>query len=158
MLSFISTSCGDRIKPIEHTVIGNKHIITLNVDTKRITKKNLDKTSNFGQHDTISNVDYTVIVKPGDSITWQGISTWSKDDIVNITKIKYKKGTHIFKKDSLIGNGRVKEKVKGKVLDSIKEGSEYKYKIFFTVIHNGNSRNGTFSIDPKLIYKSSTKE
>ena len=149
-LSFISFSCKNKIKPIGHVVNGNKHTITLNVNTKIVTKRNLCKTSSFGQVDSISNEDYTVIVNPGDSITWKGFSTWSTDDIVNITKIKYKKGSHIFKKDDLTGNGRVKEKVKGKVLDSVKEGSEYEYKIFFTVIHNGKKRNGTFSIDPKI--------
>lgn len=109
----------------------------------------MDKTCNFGQVDSISNEDYTVIAKLGDSITWRGFSTYSKKDSVNITmiKIKHKNGTKIFDKDSIKG----KNKVFAKAKYSTEEKLDYAYKIKFTVIRNGKKKK--FNIDPKIQVK-----
>jgi len=149
LLSFNITSCRKNLKPIGHIVTNNGNIVTLNVDTKRITKKNLDKTCNFGQTDGSSNEDFTIIVAVGDSIMWRGFSTYSKKDSVNITmiKIKHKNGTKIFDKDSIKG----KNKVFAKAKYSTEGKPDYEYKIKFTVIRNGKKKK--FSIDPKIQIK-----
>ena len=124
-------------------------VITLNVNTGQIDNKNLASTCNFGQDDGISNEDYTVVVNVGDNIVWEGVSTSSEDDIVNITMIKYVGGKNIFGKDLGPDGNDPKQKVRGKVLSST-DGNAYKYDISFTVINNGVKRNGTFHIDPKI--------
>lgn len=124
-------------------------VITLHVDTGAIDNKNLATTCNFGQDASISNEDYTVVVNVGDIIVWEGVSSTSESDVVNITKIKYVRGKNIFAKDLDPDGADPRQKVRAKVL-SRTDGGEYKYDISFTVIHNGVKRNGTFHIDPKI--------
>ncbi len=124
-------------------------VITLHVDTGQIDGKNLAATCTFGQEDGISNEEYTVVVNVGDIIVWEGVSSSSEEDVVNITKIKYVKGKNIFGKDLGPSNSDPHQKVTAKVLSGT-DGGAYKYDISFTVFHNGVKRNGTFHIDPKI--------
>ena len=146
LLLFNITSCRENLKPIGHIVTDNGHIITLNVDTKRVAQNNTDKTCNFGQTDGSTNKDWTITVKVGDSITWRGLSTYSTKDSVKIKMIKIKKndGTKIFDKDSIKG----KKKVFAKAKYSTEDKSDYEYKIKFTVIRKGKKKN--YHIDPKI--------
>jgi hypothetical protein len=127
-----------------------QHLITLYVDTSQITNNTVNQFSNFGQTDGSSNENYTTTVNVGDIITWRGVSTSSDDDVVNITAIKHENGNDIFSKNRLPGNGGDPEIVVGLVLNLAPEGTEYKYKISFTVKNNGVQRNGVFHIDPKI--------
>lgn len=130
-----------------------EHIITLNVDTGRIVKHDVNMYCNFGQENDVSNEDYTITVNIGDTIVWQGVSIDAPEtDIVNITSINHHGGTNIFGVNTLHGNEETPELVVGEVLKStVGENKKiYKYIIKFTVFNNGKKRNGTFQIDPKI--------
>ena len=130
--------------------MGNQ-IITLNVDTAKIKSSNVDGCCNFGQSAGVSNKDFTIQAKVGDTITWKGHSTSSPTDIVNITAIKHEGGENIFAKNELPGVGSVNEQVIGSVIKKTPEGKDYKYQISFTVFNNGVKRPGSpFHIDPKI--------
>ncbi|MEN8186944.1 MAG: hypothetical protein ABFR05_07425 [Bacteroidota bacterium] len=145
LLSFSITSCNGQVRePIKHLITKDGHIITLNVNTQEINNKNIEETCNFGQHDSIKNEDFTIIAKVGDNIIWEGNSLSSNEDIVNIKKIKIKRGTIIFDKDSLEDNRRVS----GKVRYDTKDRPIYEYKLFFTVTHEGKEKQ--YHIDPKI--------
>ena len=142
LFSLSITSC----KCKKDDISKKERTITLYVDTENIKKPNSNNYCNFGQTDGSSNEDYTIKVKVGDEITWEGVSTSDpKNDKVNIVLIKYKKGTKVFKKDSING----KKKVTGKVLYDTENKADYKYEIKFTVIRNGKEKK--FKIDPKLM-------
>lgn len=130
------------------------HTITLFVNTAEILDQNVNNFSNFGQKDGSSNEDYTVDANIGDTIIWRGVSTSSDEDIVNITSINHEGGKNIFDKNVLQGNEEDPEEVIGVVkynsIDTRTNKKKYKYKIKFTVINNGEKRNGTFHIDPKI--------
>jgi len=66
--------------------------ITLNVNTSQINVHNIDSESNFGQVSGITNENYTTNANAGDTITWQGLSSVSASDVVNITAINYEGG------------------------------------------------------------------
>ena len=130
-----------------------EHIITLNVDTGRIVKPDLNMYCNFGQEEEISNEDFTITVNVGDTIIWQGVSLNAPEtDIVNITSINHHGGTNIFGVNILHGNEESPELVVAEVLNSTvgEDKKTYKYTIKFTVLNNGVKRNGTFQIDPKI--------
>ena len=145
---------------IPDTIYGQKaiitdqkdHIITLIVNTEEIENTNINVTCYFeGQKEGTSIKEFTTWANVGDRIIWQGEPTVKKEgNIVNITRIQHEHGNDIFSKNMLSGNGQDSEKVVGLVLNLAPAGNEYKYKIFFTVIHNGKKRNGTFRIDPKI--------
>lgn len=143
LLSLAINSCSEnKSKPVNR-------IITLNVDTDNINRRNIDSTCNFGQPKGVSNKDFTIEVKIGDTITWEGISSSTGDNTVDITKIKRQKGKNIFDKDSLIGKGKNRKKVIGKALYSTEVNNkhkDYKYKISFKV----NKKGKPYFIDPKI--------
>jgi len=116
--------------------------ITLYVDTDNVKQNNTSTTCNFGQKDGTSNEDYLVEANVGDNITWEGVAISPSEGEVNITMIKHIKGPNVFDKGELTG----KRKVNGKLKNNTKKGSDYKYKIFFTV----NGENKQYHIDPKL--------
>ena len=129
------------------------HIITLNVDTEKIEKDDVNKYCDFGQEEDISNEDYTITVNLGDIIIWQGVSSNADEtDIVNINSINHHGGTNIFGVNVLNGNGEFPEQVVGKALYKTTVGNkkDYKYIIKFKVYNDGIKRNGTFQIDPKI--------
>lgn len=128
------------------------YYITLNVDTSTINSQNESSVSNFGQEEGISNEDFTISVRKGDTIIWLGESTSSSDDVVNITSINYEGGKNIFSQNRLKGNGQVPELVVGTVVNG-DVGEFIKYKISFKVLNNGNRRGGTYMIDPKIQIK-----
>ncbi len=134
----------------ESRVFGNI-VVTLNVDTGQIDKKNASASCDFGQAEGISNEDYTIVVNVGDVITWVGVSSSSPEtDVVDITKIKYVRGKNIFGKDLDTADKGKHQKVSAQVLASTAIEGDYKYDISFTVTNNGVKRNGTFHIDPKI--------
>jgi hypothetical protein len=128
------------------------HYITLNVDTATITKQNTDSTCNFGQENDASNEDYTIYVNVGDTIIWEGVSSISENDKVNITAINYRGQPNIFGQNHLNGNGQDPEQVEGTVVTG-NAGTEVKYTISFKVLNDGVKRNGTYKIDPKIIIR-----
>jgi hypothetical protein len=129
-----------------------KHYITLNVDTSIINSQNESSVSDFGQEEGISNEDYTITARVGDTIIWQGLSSATENDIVNIVSINYEGGTNIFNKNILRGNGENPEQVIGTIVTG-NTGDSIKYKISFTVMNNGVKRQGTYHIDPKIQIK-----
>lgn len=125
-------------------------VVTLYVDTARVAKPDVNPYCNFGQAPEIANEDFTIEVKVGDTVTWEGVSANAPStDVVNIVSINHEGGKNVFGKNILKGDGQSPEKVTGKVLYKT-AGSDYKYKISFTVLNNGVKRNGTFHIDPKI--------
>ncbi|MBL7872306.1 MAG: hypothetical protein JNM78_11880 [Cyclobacteriaceae bacterium] len=126
------------------------HTIILHVDTGVIQNSNVDQVCNFGQDASISNRNYSIVVEVGDIVKWIGVSSSSPNtDQVEITSINHEGGARVFGKNVLNGTKGV---VVGTVTDG-KKGNEEKYKISFKVKNNGTNRNGTFSIDPKIIIK-----
>ncbi len=85
--------------------------------------------------------EYTIYAEVGDTIIWGGESS-DGSAAIDIRKIKYHKGTNVFKKKELDGEttvvGEVQEKTNGK---------PYKYKIYFKIDNTGKM----YSIDPKII-------
>lgn len=126
--------------------------VTLYVDTRAVTNQNTQQTCNFGQDAEISNEEYTIQAAVGDTITWEGRSSVNENDVVNIKSINHEGGKNVFNKNVLIGDGGSPEKVVGKVVGAT--GStprdRYKYKLSFKVTTDGQNRNGTFHIDPKI--------
>ena len=126
--------------------------VTLYVDTRAVTNKNTNQTCNFGQDPEISNVEFTIQARIGDTITWRGVSTLNENDVVNIKSINHEGGKNVFNKNVLIGDGGNPEKVVGKVVAATgsSQNDRYKYKISFRVTNDGQNRGGTFHIDPKI--------
>ena len=124
-------------------------IVTLNVDTSQISVQNVDSNSNFGQGPGISNEDFLTRVNAGDTVIWQGVSSVTPSDTVNIININHSGGSSVFSHDNLPGNGLHPEKVSGAVRNNAK-GETEKYTIQFNVFNNGTRRPGVFSIDPKI--------
>jgi hypothetical protein len=131
----------------------DKHTITLYVDTQNITLENLETTCNFGQEPGTSNENYTVYVNKGDTVTWNGISTTSDQDKVEIIKIEYKSGTNLFGRETLKDqNGVVTATI------TTGESDQYeKYDIYFRVQRNGRWLRQDFPIDPKLRIKQTVR-
>lgn len=126
------------------------HTITLYVNTAEVTSQNTAEQCNFGQAEGISNEDFTIQVKKGDIIVWKAVSINAPEsDMVSVTAINHEGGVNIFNKNVLLGNGQSPEVVTGTVVQGA-PGDEEKYKISFKVFNNGEQRNGTFHIDPKI--------
>lgn len=128
------------------------HYITLYVDTSIINSQNENEVSNFGQTTNVSNEDYTIDVRLGDTIIWRGVSSVSDEDVVNITAINYEGGVNIFNRNVLRGDNGDPEQVTGTVVTG-NVGDMIKYKVSFTVYRNGSKLPGTFKIDPKIRLK-----
>jgi len=123
-------------------------VITLYVDTARISNPDVNASCNFGQDPNISNEEFTVDVNLGDTITWQGVSANAPStDSVSIESINHEGGQNVFDQNVLRGNNGV---VTGTARVRTDGGEKYKYKISFKVTNSGSSRNGTFHIDPKI--------
>lgn len=122
------------------------HEITLYVDTTNINMQNLEKTCNFGQDAGISNEDFTLLIQPGDTIIWKGVSSTNPEDKVKIHKVIYSSGTNFF--DSRII--RDKEGIVTAVVVNGQPEDYLKYDIEFKVERNGRELSDTFPIDPKL--------
>lgn len=132
--------------------------IKLLVDTGNFDENDLSKSCSFEA--TWSNSDkvvrsngnledFTIEAFEDDTIIWEGVSTSSNSTIIDITKIKYKKGSRIFKNKTNCGkkrDGSKNETVKIKILKNTKGKPDYKYKIAFKINHKG----ATHKIDPKL--------
>ncbi|SDW30533.1 hypothetical protein [Flavobacterium degerlachei] len=124
-------------------------IVTLHVDTSKISEKNVDSCSNFGQEPGISNEDFSTLAKVGDTIIWKGVSSSTPEtDIVNITKVHHHSGNNVFKEDNMKGHGHP-EKVSAAVKKDT-NGNHETYTLFFTVYNGEKKRGGQYHIDPKL--------
>lgn len=125
------------------------HTITLYVDTEKVSIRNIEATCNFRQGPDISNENFTVYVKKGDTLIWKGVSTSSEDDKVDIKSIVYKSGTNFFDSTVLKDIGGV---VTGVIVKG--ETDEYeKYDLYFKVYRNGRWLSTDFPIDPKLRFR-----
>lgn len=125
--------------------------VTLSVNTGSIVNPNVDAYCTFGQGNGVSNEDYTTEANVGDTITWQGVSSSAPaTDVVNITSINYTGGQNIFDQNVINGNNGNPEKVIATIANNT-QGEEEEYTINFTVFNGSNRRNGSFSIDPKII-------
>jgi len=146
LLSFSNTTYGQK----DSILVRKARTIILNVNVAEITNKTINEHSNFGQGKDSSNEEFTIYANVGDIIIWKGLpyGESTEGDIVNITGIHHRNGNDIFSKNMLSGNGGEPEKVVGLVLNLAPKGMEYKYKIFFTVIHDGKKKH--YHIDPKI--------
>lgn len=123
------------------------HVIILQVNTAEITKPDIAPYCSFdGQNPDIAIEDYTILVQNGDTIRWQGISSSSENDVVNITSINYRGGKNVLGTNELRGDG---SEVVG-IVQNAEVGDEEKYTVSFKVLNDGDNRNGTFLIDPKI--------
>lgn len=128
------------------------HEIILSVDTENIVVRNLNEYCDFGQ-DSGTNEEYTITVEVGDTIIWKGVPRSIAGDIVNITAINYEGGENIFGQNVIRGNGATPEIVTAVAQRTTPDDAPYKYRLQFTVIHNGEKRGGTFNIDPFIKVK-----
>ncbi|MEN8125723.1 MAG: hypothetical protein ABFR32_11405 [Bacteroidota bacterium] len=138
--------------------------ITLEVNTAEINQGNIEECCHFeGQIKGSPNKEFTTQAEVGDMIIWNGVSTTSENDLVNITFINWEDGKEIFGKRQLKGNDDEPELVVGKVLHNTLENdvdqneneihNNFKYKISFTVKKYGEENiDGfdTYKIDPKI--------
>lgn len=139
LLSFINSS-----------TVKETHVVTLYVDTRQIEKTNVDSVCNFGQPGNISNRDFTIDVRLGDVVVWKGVSSNSPDtDIVLISAINHEGGVNVFDQNVLKDTSQNPGIVEGTIKKG-ESGQEQKYKISFNVLNDGEKRNGTFHIDPKI--------
>ena len=134
---------------LSFTVIGQIHIITLNVDTANLTPDNAssETISHFTAPTATIDVasppeDFEITVEDGATIIWEGAST-SSDDTVDIFMIKREHGPRIFSTNDIPRNenGRVQGTIRRRTNDEA-----FKYKILFKV--NGTGR--MYQIDPKI--------
>lgn len=146
---------------------GQIHTITLYVNTTDIVKtdsveKNgivvkpgLRKYADFRQPYYITNEEFTIDVRKGDIVIWNGVSTTDTLDVVNITQINHQGGASLFGKNVLKGNQDEPEAVVGfitkgpEIENDILLDTE-KYVLHFTVKRNGESRIHKDKIDPKI--------
>jgi hypothetical protein len=84
----------------------------------------------FGQGLGISN-DFFNSGQCGDTITWQGVSSVTPLDEVNITNINHSGGSNIFNHDKLPGNGRHPKSFRR--CSKQRQGETEKYTILFNV-------------------------
>ena len=132
LLSFSNTSFGQ----------AQERTITLKCHINRLQEnKDPYKVCIFqGQTETDTR-QFTVTGNVGDSFIWKG-EAYSGSDELDITKIKYEKGTKIFDEESIDGTKTVKAVAKFNTT-----GKEpYTYRISFKI--NGKGR--TYHIDPKV--------
>lgn len=132
LLSFSNTSFG---QALERTVTLKCYIDSLK------QQKDPYKVCKFeGQTETDTR-QFTVTGNVGDSFIWKG-EAYSGSDKINITKIKYEKGTKIFDNDSIEGTKTVKAVAKYNTNGK----APYTYKISFKI----NGKGKTYHIDPKV--------
>lgn len=119
-----------------------EHIITLKCHINRLQEnKDPYTVCKFeGQTETDTR-EFTVTGKVGDSFVWKG-EAYSGSDELNITKIKYERGTKIFDKEPNEGTKTVKAIAKF----NTKGKDPYTYKISFKI----NGKRRTYHIDPKV--------
>lgn len=121
-------------------------VVNLSVNTADIDNTSIAANSTFGQADDTSNEDFTILVKLGDTIVWQGLSSSNPTDhIVNIKSINHVGGARLFDRNVLNGDGGTPERVIG-IISEGRSGDEKKYNIFFRL----SNKQGTFKIDPKI--------
>lgn len=117
---------------------------TLICDTNKLINmqpKNAHKVCYFeGQEAGSDPRQYVINGNLGDTIIWKGKPASGSDEL-NITKIKYEKGTKIFEKDSIEGSKTVRAVAKFRTKDK----PDYTYLIYFKV--NGRKQ---YFIDPKV--------
>lgn len=129
---------------------GQTHVITLNVNTAELTKDNVnsDEITYFTAPDTQIDVEsppeaFEITVEDGSTIVWEGVSTSSDEDMVDIFMIKHVNGPRIFSSGDINGNGN--GKARG-VVKKQQSDEAFKYTILFKV----NRRGRMYKIDPKI--------
>jgi len=85
--------------------------------------------------------EYTIYAEIGDTIIWRGEST-DGSAAIDINKIKYERGTEVFKNPFKDGTSTVVRTIK----NSTKGKKDYKYEITFKIDNKGKP----FYIDPKV--------
>jgi hypothetical protein len=122
------------------------HYVTLNVNTDELrNNQNAAAVSYFTVDEATevinndSPVNFTILVDVGDNVVWNGVSTSSSNEAVEIKKIKYKRGPRIFSNDDMDGEVSVSAII---IRGTGDEG--YVYTIQFRV---GDS-NRVYTIDP----------
>ncbi|WP_445385327.1 hypothetical protein ACT6NV_00495 [Robiginitalea sp. IMCC44478] len=129
-----------------------ERIITLYVNTAEIQNPDVNASCNFGQTDGSSNEDYTISANVDDIIVWKGVALGATEtssvEIVAINHQGANGGRDVFGGDNRLtaDDGEVR----GTIVTTTEPGTDYKYKISFRVIHEGESKGGIFQIDPKI--------
>jgi hypothetical protein len=108
---------------------------------KDMKPKNAHRVCYFNGYPGSDPRQFTVNAVVEDTLIWNG-KPLSGSDELNITKIKYEKGTKIFDKDSIEGTKTVKAVAKY----STKGKKPYTYKIYFKI----NNTKKQYFIDPKV--------
>ncbi len=132
--------CAFSIKSYSQQV---EHPITLICDTdklKNMKPKNAYKACYFQGQTESDSRKFTVTGNLNDTFVWNGKASSGTDEL-NITKIKYEKGTKIFKNDSIEGTNTVRAVAK----KSTKNKDPYTYIIYFKV-----NNKKKYHIDPKV--------
>lgn len=166
ILLLFSTGCKENAKTITEgpdriyiqnpypAFAGKVHEVTLFVETDKITQTTTEEYANFRQPYYISNEDYTTFVNPGDIVIWKGVSVTDTLDIVNIERIQHHSGRRYLGKNVIQGNKGEPEIVVAMIQKNNNPDNsprkDEKYEIMFSVYNDGDKRNGTFKIDPKL--------
>jgi len=132
--------------------------LTLIVNTSNFNADNLNASctfeaqwSNSGQviRSNGNLEDFTIEVNVGDIIVWEGISSTSENDVIDIKRIAQANNTRIFnneRNDGQMRGNSNKETVVDKVLFNTNGRPDYKYDVFFKINRSGP----THKIDPKI--------
>lgn len=126
--------------------------VTLNVDTTNLNNQNVDESCDFGQPFDIPNEEFTIEVGIDDTVVWEGLSSTSDTDVVEIVSIKHENGPKFFNFNSNNELGGSSGKVRGRIVRG-QPGQIEKYTIRFRVFRNGRRVGGTYKIDPKIVIK-----
>jgi len=124
------------------------NIITLEVDTDKVTQDNIEETCTFGEPASISIKDFTYDVQRSDVIIWQGKPAVEGSGLVRITEFKHNSGVE------LLGKRRIRDTdntgvVVGRVVEG-QPGDEEVYFIKFEVRKRVSQDWNEYIIDPKL--------
>lgn len=132
--------------------------VTLMVDTQNFNPDDLNDSCSFkavwsdsGKVVTstgdLEGFEFGAFVE--DTIVWEGVSTSSDSDLIDIKKVVRENDSKIFKDKRNNGQRRGssnKETVQAKILYSTVGKPDYKYKIYFKINQSGK----THKIDPKI--------
>lgn len=160
MRSFVRSFLVISLISLSTTAVFSQSTITIKliVDTENFDANDLTKSCSFVA--TWSNSrkvvrssgdleNFVIDAVVDDVIVWEGESSTSSTDVIDIKRVDRGGGSKIFKNarhsGRKIGNSK-KETVQDKVLFDTKGKADYKYNISFKI--NGKGRN--YKIDPKI--------
>jgi hypothetical protein len=107
-----------------------EHRIILRVDTKNENPEKAIQWS-FSEHTNVIRSDkqgvFTIFVKVGDHLQWEGVSLSEPEVLVSISQLEYVSGSRIFSRDQI----KEDEKIEATVIRGGQE--DYIYKLNFRI-------------------------